>query len=181
MRLLPQKFFKWPEPKPYLNMQHAREQAEMKGWHRPLTVIAILLFVLISRYLARFIPDRDPPSFWVASALALGLGVFLVYFVPWINSRCPSEVCLLKHHLVRAQGNSIRRIPYADLGGFAFDDVSGPFVILALTHRKRRAPIFIGMPPDLALEPVAKFLVAHGVPCRNPASNPSSGTGDITV
>lgn len=162
MRFLPKKHFKWREPKPFLKLNDAFECSKLRWWHKPLVALVGVGMLLLTWYLGRLNPDKQPLAFTNALLIALAGGAFFAYGIPWLNSLSHSEVCFFDRHLIRIRGNSYLQIKYCNIASFSWR-VSDDFSTLILKHRGNGRNILLGVPPAISMDAVSQFLLDHHV------------------
>jgi len=93
--------FKWREPEAFRVAQDRRAAQTTKWWHKPGALIVIVSIYLASWFVARLDPHKTPASFPVAFGSCLGLGIFLVYLLPWLLRRAPATVELRTNRVIK--------------------------------------------------------------------------------
>jgi hypothetical protein len=130
-------------------------------WQQAVGVVIITIMMMLVWYLATLNPKKSPPSFEIALILAISLGVFLVYIVPWIVRFCPSEIKLTDDAVIVTQGNRHRWAKWKDIGSCTLDDRDG-FQVIRL-HLRKGHVIEIGLDSTVGLPEIQRFLQGVGV------------------
>ena len=99
---------KWREPKVFVAERDRRERMTTIWWQQIIGVGIVASTIMPVWYLATLNPKKNPPSIQIALLLAIFLGVFIVYIVPWIVRLCPSEIKLTDDAVIVTQGNRHR-------------------------------------------------------------------------
>lgn len=154
MPMKAQKHFEWREPKGFLKLHSI-------WWYRPLLVIFASSIMIVVWLIPSPDPDKKSAPLLVTFSVVLAVCTFIVYGVPWIKSRFPSEIHIYAEHLVRIRGITRRRIKYRDIVSFSWM-VYGNFSTLILT-RDKRPEILIGVPLDIPRVAVTQFLLDRGL------------------
>jgi len=113
----------WNEPR---SIRRAREGALRRAgaWKGKLVVVAIVAGVVMGQWaLALRRADRTPPAWYVALALGLLLGGFLVYLVPLILKLCPSRITLTPQGILQLVGNRRALLPWRHVRAAGIDEV----------------------------------------------------------
>lgn len=152
----------WRQPKAFMRLAEQLERSQARWWHQPLGVLIVTLILLGQWYLAQFVPNKEPPPVEVIVWLApLGAAV-LVYGIPWLIKRSPSEVRLFDQCILRSRGNSQLSLKYMDIHCFAWD--LGPeFNMLMLKHGREEKMVCLGVPLEIDTEHVSRILTEHGI------------------
>ncbi|HEX8295887.1 MAG TPA: hypothetical protein VF593_06270 [Chthoniobacteraceae bacterium] len=149
MRFLPKRHFKWTEPRAFLKLNDAFECSKRRWWHQPLWVFVVAALAMLHWFFVRLDPDKPPLPFALALLAGLAFGAFLVYFIPWFVSLCPSEVHFYDRHLIRVRGDTHQQLKYSEVRSFCWR-VRDDFATLILTHGKRQREFLIGVPPEVS-------------------------------
>jgi hypothetical protein len=158
MSFLPKKYFKWKEPKAFLQIHDKGERSKRRWWHQPLSALVATALLFGSWYLARFNPQNDPPSFSFIIIAAPLAGIFFGYVLPWITDLCPTEIHCWKNYLVRVRGNTSKQVKYSEIESFAWHE-SNKFSILVLKIRKSGKEMILGVPKEISKDALSQFLI----------------------
>jgi hypothetical protein len=97
--------------------------------------------------------------------LAIFLGLFLVYIVPWIIRFCPSEIKLTDDALFMLRGNRHQSTKWKDIKSFAFAEKCG-FQVLRLNLCKG-GDLELGIDSSVQEAEIRLFLEGLGVTINN--------------
>ncbi|MDB6155310.1 MAG: hypothetical protein JWL90_3763 [Chthoniobacteraceae bacterium] len=161
--VLPKKHFQWDEPKAFLKLNDAFEQSKLRWWSQPLWTLISAALLMSNWYVVRLNPHKQPPPpLMTALAVAFSGGLFLVYGIPWIISRCPSQIRFYDTYLIRIRGNIHRQIKYSEIASYTWRGRED-FTTLILKHGKKQRDFFLGVPSEISQEAVDKFLLDRNV------------------
>jgi hypothetical protein len=156
MPLFPKVRFKWREPKALVEVRDYHERRAFLWWHGILGVAGVAILMMPVWYLATLNPKKSPPNFGIALLLAIFLGVFLVYIVPWIIKFCPSEIRLTDNALVILRGNRHRAVKWKEIRSFTFANKDGSQVLRLNLYRG--GELEIGLDPIAPSSEIQEFL-----------------------
>jgi hypothetical protein len=161
MALLPKVRIKWREPKALVMQRDSRVRTTVIWWQQAVGVVIITIIMMLVWYLATLNPKKSPPSFEIALILAISLGVFLVYIVPWIVRLCPSEIKLTDDAVIVTQGNRHRWAKWKDIGSCILGERDG-FQVIRL-HLRKGHVLELGLDSTVDLPEIQRFLQGVGV------------------
>ena len=159
---------RWREPSDYVSAL-ILERAKDLDWKAYLILVFIPFPLMLPIWwLANYVPNRTPPSFWAACLLILLLGVFLAFGIPWINSFCPREVSLYRKSLLLAQGNMTRFVAIKEIQEVVFIKIDQRMFaqVFRQTLQKRKMAMQICLPDTETLECFIKLLTDLNVTLR---------------
>lgn len=155
------KHFEWREPKEFRKTAARVEASKSRWWHKPLMGFAIACLLMTNWAMAKLIPNKQPPSFEIASLIAVGGGLFLVYFLSWLHQVLPTSVMVFENRLLRTNGSAHLQWMFKDIRSFMIQDCQ-TFRILVLTNRTGRQWL-VGMPLKVDVPALQSFLNGRGL------------------
>ncbi len=184
-RIFPKKRFAWKEPKYFVRAENAEFAARRPWWVKPGLCLLVSALLIANWSLARLNPDKQPPAFSVAFAVALGGGIVLVYGLPSLFALIPSCTELREDRIIRFRHPSVQFLKFKEVESFEFTTKHG-FTVLRIVRKslKRRelflgvAPeVFLGVAPEVDTARVSVFFESKGLNiARCPERLPLSGT-----
>ena len=140
----PRTLVKWREPKAFVEAIYESEERHLRPWIRPGLVGLCVLGAIALSYIRRLDPSKTPAPFPAALVLGLFLGVFVVYVVPAINRRCPSEVKIFTNCICRMRGNEYLRRAKSEIESYSWVADKGFFTLVV--NAKGQRPALYGVP-----------------------------------
>ena len=165
MAFVPKVRLKWREPKGFVEERDCRERKAAIWWQQIVGIAIVVILMMPVWFLATLNPKKNPPSFEIALMLAIFLGIFLVYLVPWIIRFCPSEIKLTDDALFVLRGNRHRSAKWKDISSFTFAEECG-FQVLRLNLCKG-GDLELGLDSSVQEAEVRLFLEGVGVSINN--------------
>ncbi len=142
--------------------KRAREEKVRPIWQKPLAVLVIVAVFIGFQALHRMVPDNELPSLPASFTLAIGLGVFLIYIVPWLW-RNDSSICrILPHGMARKSRGKWKVSHWSGYLSFSVKDFEA-FYVLRLISKKRRRPTEVAVTTDIDKTELAEFLRSAGI------------------
>jgi hypothetical protein len=134
---------------------------------RPCLVVCIAAIMMPFWLLGRKypLPHEHAPPLWAAVLLALSLGVFLTYVVPWLNRLCPSSIKVRGDGILRQTAYGVTVWKYRDMSGYnisPFQTDAGEASVLAIIKHKGKT-VYIGIPESVPLGELERVLSERGV------------------
>ena len=163
MPFLQKKHFRWKEPKEFLRLQRGFEKSKVRWWHQPVAALFLFAMLMASWYGARLDPAKQPLPLHQVLPLALGVGVFLAYFIPWVSQFYTSHLYLYDTFLMRLRGNTQLRVQYDNIASFSWL-ARDEFATLILRRVKPADEVLLGVPNAISQEALSQFLLDHEVP-----------------
>jgi hypothetical protein len=155
VRLIPKKYFKWREPKPFLAILDEHERATRRWWHPVLALLIVTSLTMIHWGVARLNPAKHPPSWAAALLLSLSLGAIVGYLLPRLETKLRSEIAVFHRCILRSRLSN-QAIQFDRLRSFSWR-TSEQFSTLILETREGRR-IYIGVPPEVSVADLTSFL-----------------------
>ena len=157
----PKRHFKWREPKEFRQTLCAVEASKARWWHKPLAGFVVACLFMSQWALAQLNPNKRPPTFESAFAIALLGSMFLIYFVAWMHRLAPRYVAVFEDRVFRSIANTHQQWKFKDIDSFALHDCD-EFHVLVLELRRGRQ-VLVGVPREVDLLALQAFFEARGL------------------
>lgn len=152
--------FCWNEPKLYLRLKDRSELPRLRRM-QPWLLLGFAALLLGQWSLARMKKGATPPSVETATFIALGGGAFFAYVVPWLISKCPSQITIKEKVVSKNRANSNRFWKLATIAAFRWIPVHD-WTILQLKLRNGR-DVFLCVAPEVVPADLEKFFQEKGL------------------
>ena len=162
--------FNWREPHEIAKERDISEARNWKWWHAVITFVISAGFGMLIWWGATLNPKKSPPSLEVALLLAMGLGVFLGYVLPWLSRRGPRRgprgIKLTDKGIMIFRSGNISVIPWKHIVSFRIEEYRH-HPMLCFEHTKWPA-ISIAVEESIKIDEVQEFLIETGIELSDP-------------
>ena len=164
MKRLFQRFRKryaWKEPKLFLQIVNEQSEKRIKWWTQTAWVLVFTCLFMLNWLAAKLNPDKKPIDFGSAISISLLGGLICTYVLPWLVSKCPSNVTVLENCIQRSRGNRSSNWKFKDVCSYSW--LSRPEFNTLVLSLKAGQRIFIGVPLDQSVDQLSGFFEERGL------------------
>jgi hypothetical protein len=167
MEIVAKKYFKWEEPRAFLELRDAYEKAGMRWWSKPVAAVTGGSALMFHSFHG-FNWGTPLESLGLTALIVLVGGLFMVYVMPAIAPHRPSKVIVYDKYILTERYGRQKKHKFADLKTFAWRE-RADFSTLILRSPDEKRVIMLGLPPELSTDEISQFLKErrlhpHGVP-----------------
>jgi len=127
--------FQWREPKAFVAIKNKMEAKKQKWWYPIITFTVVVALTLILRHFA-LLTGKIPAPLDISILLAVSLGLFLAYVVPWFNKLCPTGIRITDKSISVIRGDRNNIYKWNKIKSFNFNKIQD-MNILELVHKNR--------------------------------------------
>ena len=152
--------FKWREPKAFVEIKNKMEAKKQKWWYPIITFTVVVALTLTLRHFA-LLTGKIPAPLKISILLAVSLGIFLAYIVPWLNKLCPTEIRITDKfiNVIRGDRNNIYK--WHKIKSFNFNKIQD-MDILELVHKHRHV-IKLAIDENIQINELEDYLKSIGL------------------
>jgi len=153
------KYFKWEEPRAFLELRDAYEKAGMRWWSKPVAVLTGGgAFAFHSFH--SFNPTKPLESLGWDALIAIVGGLLIVYIIPMLFPHRASKVTVYDQHIQTQRGGREKKYKFNDMKTFAWRE-RADFSTLILRSPVEKTLVILGLPPEISTDEVSQFLMKH--------------------
>jgi hypothetical protein len=141
----------------------AVQASKSRWWHKPLAAFIVACLIMVNWVLAKLNPNKQPPTFEVAVAIAMLGGLFLVFSVSWLSRMAApySTVMVFHNRLFKTNGVRHREWRFKDISSFALYNCETFRVLVLKLPRGHQS--LVGVPLKVDSAALEDFLASQGL------------------